>query len=209
MHQFGLDQITPVERTAREGPGPLTRDERLHVIELAGLEGFKLGGAVFVNFVGDAVKVELPLAHIQVTRPVVRIAIVGDVLAKLHTADAVRAGCNRDVHDHLVQRFMNTPFQPPLVAEHRQAAHDQGQLAVGPDKIKANAAFGQHSGFFDFTKISPVLGSGLLAGQAFKRMAHIGGQNRVAVVKSGCWMDLKRHRQTVSRDVGLQGQQTI
>jgi len=27
MHQFGLDQITPIERATREGPGPLTRNE--------------------------------------------------------------------------------------------------------------------------------------------------------------------------------------
>ena len=91
VRQLGLDQLATLECAAREGPGPLARNERLHVIELPRLEGFELRGAVFVNFVGDAVKVEQSLAHIQVFGPISRIAHIGDVFAKLHRADSVRA----------------------------------------------------------------------------------------------------------------------
>ena len=91
MHQFGLDQIAPVERATCEGSGPLPSDERLHVIEFARFKGFELSCTVFVDFVGDEVEVELAFANVQVARPISRIALIANVFAKLHTANAVRA----------------------------------------------------------------------------------------------------------------------
>ena len=87
--QLGLDELAGIEFLADVGTRPFTRRESPQVIELPGLEGLGLRRRVLVDLVGDAVEVIAPAAHVQIPRPVVGIALKGDVAAEVHAADLV------------------------------------------------------------------------------------------------------------------------
>ena len=77
-----LHQLAAIELLADVDPRPFARGEHADVIELAGLERFGLRRVVLVDLVGHAVEVVHAAAHAEVARPVVGIALVGDVVAE-------------------------------------------------------------------------------------------------------------------------------
>ena len=91
MGQFFFDERSVVKQFAFVSAGPFTRDKRLDVIELTRFETFKLRCGVLVHLVGDAIEIEHAFAHAQVFGPVVGVAHVFNVFAKVHLANSVWA----------------------------------------------------------------------------------------------------------------------
>ena len=178
--QLALDQAAAVKLLAGVGTRPFAGDEGLDVIELASLEGLELRGGVFVEPVDDAIKVVRAFAHVEVFAPVSWVAHVLHVFAKVDLANAVGPRAYGQVGHDLVQRLARAP----AAREHRQAAHDQRQLGVGPHKVKADAAITQHRDRFDLAEIGSELRRGFFADQLVIRVFDVGGQHRLAVVKT-------------------------
>jgi hypothetical protein len=139
FHQGAVDKLLTCV-----APRPLARNEGLHQIKFARLESFELCGVVFVQAIGDAVKVEQTFAHIEFARPVVVVALVSHITTKHDTANFVGPASDRRICDDFVERFGSTVLHAPLAAEHRHAAYDQGQLWVGALEIKAHGARVHH-----------------------------------------------------------------
>ncbi len=180
MLQLALDQAAAVKLLAGVGTRPLAGDKGLDVVELASLEGLELRGGVFVEPVDDAIKVVRAFAHIEVFAPVSRVAHVLHVFAKVDLANAVGPRAYGQVGHDLVQRLARAP----AAREHRQAAHDQRQLGVGAHKVEANAALAQHGHRFDLAEIGAELRRGFFADQLVIGVFDVGGQHRLAVVKT-------------------------
>ena len=124
--EFTLDQLAIGKLFARVAPRPFTGDERLDQIKLTRLEPFELRGVVFVEPVGDAVKVEHAHTHIELASPVVWVAVITDVAAKSRRTRHIRPTGNRKLSDDFVKRFARCAILlPPTRAEHWHCADDQ------------------------------------------------------------------------------------
>ena len=209
MLELALDQLAGIELLAVHAPGPVARAEKAHQVKLARFQGLEPCRAVFVDLDQDAVKVGRAFAHIQIARPVLRVTHVGDVFAKLHRADLVRAAANRDVGDHLIERLGLAVFYPPVAAEHRQATHGEGQLAVGQLEAVAHGAVVHHIHPGHLSQQGFVGGRGEGAHQSVEAVLHILRQHRLAVVKARLGPQAEGGRQAICSYVHIFGQQAV
>ena len=168
MLELALHQLTVDELFARVTPCPLTCNERLHQIELPRFEALELRSVVFVEAIGNAVKVEQAFAHIQVSRPVVVIALVTHIAAKHHMAYFVRSTANRCVCDDFVQGFRSAIFHAPLTTEDWHTSHDQGQLGIHALEVKAHGSRVKHGDRSDLRVQRAKLRRCLFADESFK-----------------------------------------
>ena len=146
MTQLNLDQFAAVKPSPINAARPVTGREEAHQIELASLQRLQPGGVVLVNFDSDAFKIVAATLDIEVAGPVAGIAHIGDVLAKAHWANPVRAAANWHVHHHLVKRLGLAVFHTPLPAEYGQTPDTQRQLPVGLAKTIAHRPLIHHLG---------------------------------------------------------------
>ena len=92
------------------------------------------------------VEVVGPLAGRQIARPPVRVALEHHVAAHVERGDAVRAGADRRVG----QRAGEIASGKEMLRQHRQAADQQRQLAVGVGaEVEHHAAFAGHLDVLD------------------------------------------------------------
>ena len=103
-----------------------------HDIKLTRHEGFKPGDIIFIKTIQNAAKIKAPLAHWQIITPILRIAFKADRTTKIKTLNQIRTTGNGRRELDFVERRANGPF----AREHRHAANDQGQFAVGRLEIK-------------------------------------------------------------------------
>ena len=183
MFELTLDQLTRIKLLACHPARPVACGEETHQVEFTCLQGFELGGVVFVDFDDHTVKVVAATFDVEVTRPVVRVAHIGDVFAKPHRANFVGAAANGDVHHHLVKRFGLAVFHAPLAAEDGQAAHGQRQLAVGFVEAKTHRVVVQHIHTCHILQHGFVRGGRKRPNEGVVGVFYIGGQHRAAVVK--------------------------
>ena len=141
VFEFAFDQLAIGKLLTRVASRPFTGDEGLDQIKLARLEAFELRCVVFVEPVGDAVKVEHTRSHIDLASPVVRVAVITDVATKSCGACHIRATGNRKLGDDFVKRFTGCAvLLPPARAKHGHGTDDQRQFWVGLFEFKTDCA---------------------------------------------------------------------
>ena len=205
MLQLLFDEGAVVKQLALVAPRPFAGHESLDVVKLTGFERLELRGGVFVKLVSDAVEIEHATTRPEVFRPIVGVAHVLDVFAKVGFAQLVGAGGDRHVGDDLVQGLACAP----LLAEHRHAADDERQFGVGAFELELDFPLGQDGGALDLAEIGAKLRRGFFAGEAVKRIFHIGGQHRVVVVKPGIGVQPEGDGQLVGCHGHVLGQQAV
>ena len=203
--KFGLDQLAGIKLLAVHAPRPVAGAEKTHQVELAGLQRLQPCRVVLVDLDQHAVEVGRAAAHVQVARPVVGIAHVGDVLAELDGPDLVRPAANGRLHHHLVEGLALAP----LAAEHGQAAHGERQLAVGALEAVAHGAFVHHVDAVHVDQHGLVRGRGVRADQGVVAVLHVRGQHSVAIVKARFPAQAEGGRQAIGRHRHVLGQQAV
>ena len=209
MFELTLDQLTRIKLLACHPARPVACGEETHQVEFTCLQGFKFGCVVFVDFDDHAVKVVAATFDVQVTRPVVGVAHIGDVFAKPHRANFVGAAANGDVHHHLVKRFGLAVFHAPLAAEDGQAAHSQRQLAVGFVEAKTHCVVVQHVHTRHVLQHGFVRGGRKRPNEGVVGVFYIGGQHRAAVVKPCLGTQAEGGAQTIIGHRHIFGQQAV
>ena len=207
--ELALDQFAGVELLAVHAPRPVAGAKKTHQVEFARLQCFQLGSVVSVDLDDDAVKVGRAPAHVQVARPITWVTHIGNVLAKTHRANFVRAAAQRLVHHHLVKRLGLAALHAPVAAEHRQAADGQRQFAVGLVEAVAHGAVVQHinPGHVDQHRL--VGRRGERADQRVKAVFDVLRQHRFAMVKPRLGPQPEGGREAIGRHLHILGQQAI
>ena len=209
LHVF-LDQYALLEQLAVDSAGPVARRIDGHEVELAGFHGLQPRGAVLVDLDGDTIEVVSTLAHVQVVPPISRVALVGDVAAKLHRPDAIGAAADGNVGHDLVKALGFAVRQPaPGPAEDWNAAYRQRQLAVGLLEAKAHGALVQYVEPCYLLQQRCVAGRGIGANQGLVAVLYVGSLHRVTVVKARLGPQAKRGAQPVIGHLHVLSQQTI
>ena len=189
MLEVGLDDGAVVELLALVGTRPVLGAVLDDHIELTGHEGFETCDVVFVETIEDAVEVIAALAGRKRTAPVVWIALEHNRTAEVVTLDQVRAAGNRRCELYFVERRTGCP----LAREHRHAADDQRQFAVGGLEIKTHRSRIEHHALFDIGKYHFELRRAF-GYQRIKRILDVVGQHTVAIVEARQRVEPESHR---------------
>ena len=206
MPELSLDQFATVKPLAGNAPGPIAGRKKPHQIKLAGLERFETGGVVFVDLDSDALKIVAAALDIELPGPVVGVAHIGDVFAKTHRSNPVRAAANWDIHHHFVKRLGDAVLHTPLSAKDWQTAHPQRQFSVGLAKTVAHGELIDHLGCSHIFKQGFISRRGVRPHQSVKAVFDICSQHRVAVVEPGLRAQLEGSTQAVCCNLDIAGQ---
>ena len=197
MLEFRLDQLPVIKSLAADPARPVAGGEEAHQVKLTRLQGFEPRGVVLVDLYRDALEVASTPPYTEVARPVLGIPHIGDVAAELHRADAIRAASNRDVGDDLVKGLCLAVLHSPLAAENGQATDRQRQFAVRLLEAVTHGAFIHYLQARHVLQQILVSGRGVGTHQGVVAVFHVGGQHRVAIMKTRLFMDAEGDRQAI------------
>ena len=141
MLELAFNQLAIGKLLTRVAPRPFAGDKGLDQIKLTCLEAFKLCRVVFVESVGDAVKVEHTHTHVELAPPVVWVTVVTDISPKNRGASHIGATGNRKLGDDFVEGLARgTVLLAPTRTEYWHGANDQGQFRVGTFEFKTHGS---------------------------------------------------------------------